>query len=79
MGLVDDSATERTMALLEKYDLPVRLREPLSLDSLMAAARKDKKARAGVLRYVVLERIGKAATCDTVRETVVRDLWTTVQ
>ncbi|HEY9250531.1 MAG TPA: 3-dehydroquinate synthase, partial [Rariglobus sp.] len=42
--------------------LPVRLREPLPLGPLMAAMARDKKVRAGALRFVVLESVGSAAT-----------------
>jgi 3-dehydroquinate synthase len=44
------------------HDLPVRLRAPLPLDSLTAAMGRDKKVRAGGLRFVVLRALGEAAT-----------------
>jgi 3-dehydroquinate synthase len=40
----------------------VRLREPLALAPLMAAMARDKKVRAGALRFVVLKSAGVAAT-----------------
>ncbi|MEX0324686.1 MAG: 3-dehydroquinate synthase [Puniceicoccaceae bacterium] len=79
LGMVDAEVADRTVRLLQKYDLPVSLRESLDVDSLLAAARKDKKARAGQLRYVALERIGKAVTTEAVTEDVVAGLWSTVQ
>jgi 3-dehydroquinate synthase len=64
LGNVDSSTVERTVALLQKYHLPVKLRKPLPLNALLAAVRKDKKSRAGNLRFVALERIGKAVTVE---------------
>jgi len=44
------------------HALPVRLREPLALTALLAAAARDKKVRTGALRFVVLKTLGEAAT-----------------
>ena len=75
LGMVEAGVARRAAALLEKYALPVKLRQPLPVDSLLAAAAKDKKARAGRLRYVALECIGKAVTVEDVEEALVRGLW----
>ncbi|MGC9452498.1 MAG: 3-dehydroquinate synthase [Oceanipulchritudo sp.] len=75
LGMVDRSVAERTSALLAKYDLPTRLQETLPLEDLLAAARKDKKARAGRMLHVTLSRIGKAVTTEGVEEDVLRALW----
>jgi 3-dehydroquinate synthase len=40
----------------------VRLREPLALEALMAAMARDKKVRAGLPRFIVLKKLGEAAT-----------------
>ena len=40
----------------------MRLRAPLPLAELLAAAGRDKKIRAGELRFVVLRAIGAAGT-----------------
>ena len=55
--------------------LPVRLAKPLPSDALLDAMRKDKKVRAGTLRFVVLNRIGEAAMRDGVPEELVSELW----
>ncbi|MEX0329878.1 MAG: 3-dehydroquinate synthase [Puniceicoccaceae bacterium] len=79
LEMVEAEVADRTIRLLERYGLPVRLSEPLAVEELLAAARKDKKARAGQLRYIALERIGNAVTVDTVTEDLVADLWSTVR
>jgi len=76
LGYVDGSLAGRTVRLLEKYGLPVRLREPLPLEKLLAAAGRDKKARSGRMRYVALERIGKAITVENVDAGLVARLFT---
>ncbi len=61
-GDMDPAAVARVDAVLLAHGLPVRLRTPLPLADLMAATARDKKVRAGALRYVVLRRLGEAAT-----------------
>ena len=55
--------------------LPVRLRQKLSLEKLLAAMKLDKKARAGKLRFIALRTIGQAETVDDIPERTVRELW----
>jgi 3-dehydroquinate synthase len=56
----DDVA--RVERVLLAHGLPIRLREPLSYAELHAAMTKDKKARAGGLRFVLLRKVGEAVT-----------------
>ncbi len=77
LGYIDLSAVDRVESLLRKYDLPVKLKEPLPLDALMAAARKDKKVRSGKLRYVAMKHIGQAVTVESVTENLIQELWKT--
>ena len=62
LGNIDDAAVARIDAVLAAHALPVKLREPLPLGPLMAAMARDKKVRAGALRFVVLKSLGTAAT-----------------
>ena len=55
----DVARVERVIAA---HALPVRLRAPLAYGELHAAMTRDKKVRAGGLRFVVLPRLGEAAT-----------------
>ena len=75
LGLMEESVVERVSALIGKYDLPVHLRDTLPLEELLAAARKDKKARAGKLRYVAMKALGQAVTREGISEDLVKKLW----
>ena len=48
--------------MVAAHALPVRLRAPLAFGELNAAMTRDKKVRVGGLRFVVLKRLGEAAT-----------------
>ncbi|MET0263580.1 MAG: 3-dehydroquinate synthase [Rariglobus sp.] len=62
LGYIPASVVARIEAVLVAHALPVTLRDPLPLDRLMAAMARDKKVRAGELRFVVLKEPGNAAT-----------------
>ena len=62
LGYLDAGAEERVEAVVRAHGLPVRLRAPLPLAALMSAMARDKKVRAGALRFVVLKSLGEAAT-----------------
>jgi len=72
LGLLGDGEAARVSSAVAAQGLPVRLREPLPADALLAAMRHDKKARGGRLRFVVLESLGRAITRDDVAEDAVR-------
>ncbi len=60
-GTLDDAAVDRHRSILNLLGLPVGYpagRWP----GLLATMQRDKKARAGMLRFIVLDRIGKPAT-----------------
>lgn len=62
LGYVDHSALARVEAVVAAHALPTRLREPLAVSSLSDAMARDKKVRAGGLRFVILRQLGEAAT-----------------
>lgn len=62
LGHVDASVVTRVETVLAAHALPVKVRASLPLGPLMAAMARDKKVRAGALRFVVLKSIGNAAT-----------------
>lgn len=71
LGYLTPAVGERIVAVLRAHRLPVRLREPLALADLMAAAARDKKVRAGLPRFVVMQRLGEAATQDGISPALV--------
>jgi 3-dehydroquinate synthase len=62
LGAIGAGEVGRIEAVLAAHGLPGRLRAPLPLAELLAAAGRDKKVRAGRLRFVVLRSVGAAAT-----------------
>jgi len=72
LGLISPGDAGSVDALLALNGLPTRLREPLATEALLAAMGRDKKVRAGSLRFVVLRALGAAATRDDVPESAVR-------
>ncbi len=66
LGFISTADEARIAAVVAAHALPVRLRTPLPLTALMSAMARDKKVRAGLPRFVVLKKIGEAATHDGV-------------
>ncbi len=76
LGLAaDGDAIARVERVLAAHALPARLREALPLDALMAAMARDKKVRAGTLRFVVLNSLGEAATRPGIDPALVESVW----
>lgn len=70
-GLIGADVTERQLRLLQTFALPIAP-ERWSVDDLLATMRRDKKAVAGRLRFVLPKRIGEVALFDDVPESDVR-------
>jgi 3-dehydroquinate synthase len=62
LRFLEGADVKRVEAVVEAYALPTRLRTPLPLAALAEAMARDKKVRSGSLRFVVLKKIGEAAT-----------------
>ncbi len=58
LGMLDAAAAARQQACCEAYGLPAHWAE-LPVDAAIAAMGKDKKARAGTLKFILAEEIGK--------------------
>src|SRR5690606_10237993 len=78
LGLLADDVPARIERVLTAHELPIRLREPLPLPQLQAATLRDKKVRAGQLRYVVLRGIGDTVTRADIEDAAVERAWTAV-
>jgi 3-dehydroquinate synthase len=70
---IDQRDRERLQFLLDAAGLPVAP-PPQSGDRLRAAMQLDKKARAGQLRFVLLDRLGKARLSSEVPEGRLHDI-----
>jgi 3-dehydroquinate synthase len=75
LGGISAAVTARVERTVAAHVLPVRLREPLPLAALMTAMTRDKKARSGTLRFVVLNAPGDTATKADVPSTLVEQTW----
>ncbi len=60
---------------VRRHALPTRLRAPLPLAALLSAMQSDKKVRASRLRFVVLKRLGEAATQGDIDSALVEAVW----
>ena len=75
LGLIGQAEVARVERVVGSHFLPTRLRVPLAIDALMAAMAHDKKARAGRLRFIVLEALGAAAVRRDVPPAEVEAVW----
>ena len=75
LGHLTPAEVARIDAVIAAHALPVQLAAPLPVAALTAAMTRDKKARAGLPRFVVLRRIGEAVTCDRVEPALVESVW----
>lgn len=66
LGYVSVADVTRVERVVTAHALPVRLRVPIAYGALHGAMLRDKKVRAGGLRFVVLRQLGAAATQDDV-------------
>ena len=66
-GLIPPEATNRQIALLRTFGLPIAAK-PWPVADVLACMRSDKKTLAGRLRFILPRRIGEAALFDDVPE-----------
>ncbi len=59
--LITESDAKRAIMIIEKYGLPTTVNNVKEAD-VLNLMREDKKATGGVLRFVLLKRIGEAVT-----------------
>jgi 3-dehydroquinate synthase len=75
LGLLVGADVARIEAVVAAHELPVRLAGPLAVGELMAAMGRDKKARAGALRFVLLTGIGETIVRSGVDTADVEAVW----
>jgi len=77
-GYISQSDVERVKNVLIAHQIPVRLVTPISAEHLTEATRKDKKVKFGKLKFVLLERMGKAFTKADVPEDLTLEMFKTL-
>lgn len=75
MGLLDPAIVARVERLLAAFGLPTRLAEPIPAKRALAQLRMDKKARNGMVRFVLLQDFGRPLLRDDVTEAQARDAY----
>ena len=75
LGLLPAADVTRVETVLAAHALPVQLASRLRVADLKAAMTRDKKARAGRQRFVVLKRLGSAVTREGVGAALVEAVW----
>jgi 3-dehydroquinate synthase len=65
---LSEADAKRLQDLVAASGLPTKLGKSFELEELLAAARLDKKARNGKLRFVLLPRLGEAIISDAVTD-----------
>lgn len=71
LGMVDDAFVARQAACFETYGLPTRWPE-LPVDACVEAMRKDKKVRAGAMKFILADRMGHVVQRTDIAEADVR-------
>ncbi len=77
LGMMGAKEVSRIEKILEIYDLPTKLRKPISVDSLIDASRRDKKTMSGKSRYVLMDGIGAGVVVKDIDENLVREIFET--
>ena len=73
LGMHDEELLARQADVLRAFDLPLAA-PGVDVEAVMSAMRLDKKVRAGRLRFVLLEDIGRPMLRDDVPEDLVREV-----
>jgi 3-dehydroquinate synthase len=59
LGVAEQGTQRAIVELLERFDLPKNIPEPLATEDLLEQMRTDKKARQETVRFALLRRIGE--------------------
>jgi 3-dehydroquinate synthase len=74
IGLLRGDLGPRQKGLLEAFSLPTNVQSAWPTDDLIAVMKRDKKATAGRMRFILPTRIGEVKLVDDVAESLVRDV-----
>ena len=74
LGRISADLTERQIRLLTTFGLPIAAKGEWSIDAIMDVMRRDKKAHAGKMRFVLPTRLGHVELVDDVAESIVSEV-----
>jgi len=75
LGLLDSTGVDRTERLLAKFGLPVQMPVTIDAEQILETIRSDKKSRAGRVRFVLLEGIGRPVIRHDVTDEAILDAY----
>jgi 3-dehydroquinate synthase len=75
LGMIGEADVARVESAVASHGLPTRLRSPLPVGELTSAMARDKKARAGSPRFVLLKSLGEAVVRADVPSGAVESVW----
>ena len=70
---LDPTASAKVIALLDRYHLPLVLKQEITTATVMEKLARDKKFSAGAIRFVVLDALGSAKVISSVTADDLRD------
>ena len=74
LGMIPPAVTERQVKLLTAFGLPTAPLPQWPADALIDVMRRDKKAHAGKLRFILPTRLGEVKLFDDIPEAQVREV-----
>ncbi len=75
LGLLDKGEMNRLRMLIEQVGLPTKIPD-LDVGKVMRSMQHDKKVRAGKVKFVLLESLGKATVVDDVNPSIIKEVLT---
>ncbi len=75
LSLIGDPEVARIESVVVSHRLPIRLARTLPIGDLLAAMARDKKARSGLPRFVILQALGEAVVRSDVPRDAVESVW----
>lgn len=75
LGMLNEGEAKRLQELLRRAGLPIEVPN-LEVEKVMQSMQHDKKVRAGKVKFVLLESLGRAAVVDDVNPSIVKEVLT---
>lgn len=75
----DQASAQRQDALIQKAGLPTQIPAALNLEAIIDTLQTDKKVKAGKVRFILPQGIGKAIATDQVTSDLLRQILPTLQ